>query len=117
MWRRGGLPEARSRPRFYGGAGSRAAARGRAEPSIRLTDCGSRECLDEAFAQLIRRAAPLAPLLALGPVMGLLLAVAAVSFRIRRPFIGALALVGVGVFWLGAPAVLPADLRLVAAHS
>jgi len=61
----------------------------------------------------IRRAAQLAPLLALGPVTGPLVALAAVSFRNRRPIVGALALAGVGVFWLGAPAVLAAELRLV----
>jgi hypothetical protein len=48
----------------------------------------------------IRRAAQLASLLALGPVTGPLVALAAVSFRNRRPIVGA-------------PAVLAAELRLV----
>lgn len=65
----------------------------------------------------LRRMAILAPMLALGPVTGPLLALAAISFRNRRPIVGALALMGVAVFWLGAPAVLAAELRLVAAHS
>ena len=58
----------------------------------------------------------MAPLLALGPVTGPLVALSAISFRNRRPILGALALAGVAGFWLGAPAVLAAELRLVAAH-
>jgi hypothetical protein len=39
------------------------------------------------------------------------------SFRNRHPIVGCLALMGIAVFWLGAPAVLAAELRLVAAHA
>lgn len=67
--------------------------------------------------QWLRRTAFLAPLLALGPVTGPLLALATLSFRRRRPLVGSLALMGIAIFWLGAPAVLAAELRLVAAHS
>lgn len=65
----------------------------------------------------MRRAALVAPLLALGPVTGPLVALAAFSFRKRRPILGALALAGVAGFWLGAPAVLAAELHFVTAHS
>lgn len=64
----------------------------------------------------MRRVAPLAPLLVLGPITGPLLAVSALAFRNHRPIIGVLALAGIAVFWLGAPAVLAAELQLVAAH-
>ena len=63
-----------------------------------------------------RRAAFLAPLLALGPVTGPLVALSAVSFRNRRPIMGALALAGVAAFWLGAPVVLAAELNFVTSH-
>ncbi|HEX3406378.1 MAG TPA: hypothetical protein VHS81_03995 [Caulobacteraceae bacterium] len=65
----------------------------------------------------LHRVAFVAPVLALGPVTGPLLALAAFSFRNRRPFVGALALAGVAAFWLGAPAVLAAELRLLASHA
>ena len=64
----------------------------------------------------MRRAALLAPLLALGPVTGPLVALSAISFRNRRPMLGVLALAGIAGFWMGAPAVLAAELRFVAAH-
>ena len=65
----------------------------------------------------MRRVALLAPFLALGPVTGTLVALSAIAFRNRRPILGALALVGVAGFWLAAPAVLAAELRMVAGHS
>ncbi len=64
-----------------------------------------------------RSLAFLAPLLALGPVTGPLLALSAVSFRNRRPVAGVVALAGVAAFWLGAPALLAAELRLMASHA
>jgi hypothetical protein len=64
----------------------------------------------------MRRVVLLAPLLVLGPVTGPLLAVSAAAFRNHRPIIGVLALAGIAAFWLGAPAVLAAELQLVAGH-
>ena len=68
-------------------------------------------------ARWLRRAALYAPLLALGPVTGPLVGLATISFRRRRPVVGALALAGIALFWLGAPTVLAAELRFVVAHT
>jgi len=58
----------------------------------------------------------LAPVLALGPVTGPLLALSAISFCNRRPLVGVLALAGIAAFWVGAPAMLAAEVRLLASH-
>ena len=68
------------------------------------------------LSEWLRRVGFLTPLLLLGPVTGPLVAVSAVSFRNRRPIMGVLALAGICAFWLGAPAVLAAELRIVAGH-
>ena len=64
----------------------------------------------------IKRLGLLLPLLALGPVTGPLLGLAAVSFAHRRPLIGTLALAGIAAFWLGAPALLAAEIALLRTH-
>lgn len=58
----------------------------------------------------MKRLALMLPLLALGPVTGPLLGVATLAFRARRPFAGVLALAAVAAFWLGAPALLAAEI-------